>query len=78
MKEKTLDQKIREKLDSMRMHLKMDGGDMEIISIEGKTVHLKLTGFCGSCPHATTTIKHGLERALREEIDPEITIERVM
>ena len=38
----------------------------------------KAGGACGSCPHATMTIKNGLERVLREEIDPEITIERVI
>ena len=51
---------------------------MEIVSIEGKLVQLKLRGACGGCPHATMTIKNGLERVLREEIDPEITIERVL
>ena len=32
----------------------------------------------GGCPHAAMTIKGGLERILREEIDPEIVIERVL
>jgi Fe-S cluster biogenesis protein NfuA len=41
-------------------------------------VRLRLQGACGTCPHATMTIKDGLERILREEIDPEILIERVM
>ena len=51
---------------------------MEIVGIEGKTVKLKLRGACGGCPHAAMTIKGGLERILREEIDPEIVIERVI
>ena len=54
------------------------GGDLEIVGIEGKTVKLKLRGACGGCPHAAMTIKGGLERILREEIDPEIVIERVI
>jgi len=69
---------IKEKLNDLRVHLQADGGDLEIVNIEGKTVFLKLKGACGGCPHATITIKDGLERILREEIDPEITIERVM
>ena len=72
-----MEEKIREKLDELRIHLQADGGDLEIVEIEGKTVKLRLTGACGCCPHATTTIKDGLERILREEIDPEIEIERV-
>ena len=73
-----LAEKITARLEDLRCHLQADGGDLEIISIEGKTVQLKLRGACGCCPHATMTIKNGLERILRDEIDPEITIERVM
>ena len=70
-----LTKKITERLESLRVHLQADGGDLEI---EGKTVKLKLQGACGGCPHAAMTIKGGLERILREEIDPEIVIERVI
>ena len=70
--------KITGRLEELRAVLQADGGDLEIVAIEGKTVKLKLRGACGGCPHAAMTIKGGLERILREEIDPEITIERVM
>ncbi len=73
-----MEEQIRLKLDQLRVHLQNDGGDLEIISIEDKLVKIKLQGACGTCPHATVTIKEGLERILREEIDPEITLERVM
>ena len=73
-----LTKKITEWLESLRDHLQADGGDLEIVAIEGKTVKLKLQGACGGCPHAAMTIKGGLERILREEIDPEIVIERVI
>ncbi|HJH05742.1 NifU family protein [Victivallis vadensis] len=73
-----LTKKITERLESLRVHLQADGGDLEIVAIEGKTVKLKLQGACGGCPHAAMTIKGGLERILREEIDPEIVIERVI
>lgn len=73
-----LTDKITARLNEMRQYLQADGGDLEIVSIEGKVVQLKLRGACGGCPHATMTIKNGLERVLREEIDPEITIERVL
>ncbi|MBR7107657.1 MAG: NifU family protein [Lentisphaeria bacterium] len=73
-----LAERITKRLEELRCHLQADGGDLEIVSIEGKIVYLKLRGACGMCPHATQTIKSGLERILRTEIDPEITIERVM
>ena len=73
-----LNTKIREKLEELRGMLQADGGDMDLIDIDGKTVHLRLRGACGCCPHATMTIKDGIQRILREELDPEITVERVM
>ena len=73
-----LAKKITDRLEELRVHLQADGGDLEIVAIEGKIVKLRLHGACGGCPHATMTIKGGLERILRDELDPEITIERVM
>lgn len=73
-----LHDKIKNRLEELRVYLQNDGGDLEIISIEGKTVTLKLKGACGGCPMATVTLKDGLERVLKEEIDPEIVIERAL
>ena len=73
-----LTDKITTRLNEMRRYLQADGGDLEIVEIEEKVVRLRLKGACGGCPHATMTIKNGLERILREEIDPEIVIERVL
>ena len=72
-----MSEQIKVKLEELRGMLQADGGDMELISIEGKTVSLRLRGACGSCPHATMTLKQGIERLLRESIDPEIVVERV-
>ena len=68
-----MEEKIKAKLEDLRAMLQADGGDMELVSITGSSVKLKLTGACGCCPHATMTIKEGIERILREEIDPTIT-----
>lgn len=73
-----MEDKIKAKLDELRPMLQADGGDMELVAIEGKNVKLMLKGACGGCPHATITIRDGIQRILREEIDAEITVERVM
>ncbi|MBO7653875.1 MAG: NifU family protein [Kiritimatiellae bacterium] len=73
-----MDEQIKEKLEELRGMLQADGGDLELVSIEGKTVTLRLRGACGGCPHATMTLKQGIERILRETIDPEIVVERAM
>jgi len=72
-----MEEKIRARLEELRSYLQADGGDLEIVAIEGKTVKLTLHGACGGCPHATMTLKDGIERILRDEIDPEILVERV-
>ncbi len=72
-----MEAKIREKLEEMRGFLQADGGDMDVVSIEGLDVKLRLKGACGCCPHATMTIKQGIERILREQVDPAITVEQV-
>ncbi len=71
-----MEEQIREKLEAIRAYLQADGGDLEVVSIEGKVVTLMLRGACGTCPHAQMTLKDGIERVLREEIDPEIVVER--
>ena len=72
-----MEEKIRAKLEEMRAMLQADGGDLEIVEINGTTVKLTLQGACGCCPHATMTLKQGIEATLKEEIDENIVVERV-
>ena len=72
-----MEKKIRAKLEEARGALQEHGGDMEIVGIEGMVVKLRLKGACGCCPHATQTIKQGIESMLREDVDPKITVEQV-
>ena len=72
-----MEEKIRARLEELREMLQADGGDLEIVGIKEKAVSLRLTGACGCCPHATATIKNGIQRVLREEIDEAITVDQV-
>ena len=73
-----MEETIRAKLEDMRGFLQADGGDMDVVEIDGTNVKLRLKGACGSCPHATVTIKQGIERLLREQVDENIIVEQVM
>jgi Fe-S cluster biogenesis protein NfuA len=65
-------------LDELRPYLMADGGNVELVDIEGPTVKLRLQGACGSCPSSTMTLRMGIERRLREQI-PEINeVEQVL
>ena len=72
-----MEEKIKAKLEDLRQMLQADGGDLEVVGIKEKQVSLRLTGACGCCPHATMTIKNGIQRILREEVDPQIVVEQV-
>ena len=72
-----MEEQIRAKIDALRAMLQQDGGDCEIVKIDGKTVTLALQGACGSCPYAMETLKGYVEESLRSQVDPEISVERV-
>jgi len=59
-------------LDELRPFLQADGGDVEVVEIDGPIVKVRLQGACGSCPSSTMTLKMGIERKLREAI-PEVS-----
>ena len=71
-----LEEQVTTMLHELRPMLQQDGGDLEFVKMEGKVVYLRLVGHCGSCPFAMMTLKQGIEAGL-QEIDPEITVERV-
>jgi len=64
-------EKVEEALAQIRPALQADGGDVELIDVNEGVVRLKLKGACGSCPMATMTLQHGIERVLKEKI-PEV------
>lgn len=70
-----LEEQVKAKLEELRPMLQQDGGDLEFVKMEGKTVTLKLVGHCGSCPYALMTLKQGIESRL-QELDPELTVVR--
>ncbi len=64
-------EKVEKVLAQIRPNLQADGGDVELISVKGGVVTLKLKGACGGCPMAAMTLKNGIERVLKQEI-PEV------
>ena len=52
----------------IRPYLMADGGNVELLEIDGLVVMLKLQGACGSCPSSLTTMTMGIKRRLMEKI----------
>ena len=67
----TLDN-VEKVLDELRPFLMADGGNVEVVEIDGPIVKVRLQGACGSCPSSTMTLRMGIERKMRESI-PEVS-----
>lgn len=65
---------VEKVLESIRPALQADGGDVELVDIDGGVVKVRLLGACGGCPMANMTLKGGIEAALKERIP---AVERV-
>ena len=65
-------------LDELRPYLMADGGNVELVDIEGPIVKLRLQGACGSCPSSAMTLKMGIERRLREKIPEIVEVEQAL
>jgi Fe-S cluster biogenesis protein NfuA len=65
-------------LDELRPYLIADGGNVELVELDGPVVKLRLQGACGSCPSSTMTLKMGIERKLRESIPEIAEVEQVL
>jgi Fe-S cluster biogenesis protein NfuA len=61
-------ERIEAVLERVRPFLNADGGDVELIAVEGNSAQVRLTGMCAGCPSAHMTLHVGIETALREEI----------
>jgi Fe-S cluster biogenesis protein NfuA len=63
-------------LTRMRPFIQADGGDIEVVDVEGEDVYVRLMGHCAACPQARMTLHFGLEVALRAEM-PGVRVVRV-
>ncbi|KJS01086.1 MAG: nitrogen fixation protein NifU [Desulfobulbaceae bacterium BRH_c16a] len=68
--------KIEEVLErEIRPGLKKDGGDIELIDVDGDFVIVSLRGACKSCAKSQTTIKEYVEKKLRELVFESLIVE---
>jgi len=63
--------RVQAALDDIRPQIQGDGGDVELVAIEGGIVKVRLVGHCAGCPMAQMTLKNGIEAHVRACV-PEI------
>ncbi|HAF85687.1 MAG TPA: hypothetical protein DCG32_04830 [Sphaerochaeta sp.] len=69
-----MEDKVKKALEDIRPSLQNDGGDIEFISMDGNDVTVRLVGACAGCPMSQMTLKSGVERYLRNFVDPKLTV----
>jgi len=57
--------------------MRADGGDLELVDIDGNTVYVALRGTCSFCPMSDVTLKKYVEAKLKEFVHPDIVVEEV-
>jgi Fe-S cluster biogenesis protein NfuA len=69
-----LQKRVEKALESVRLHLRVDGGNVELIEVSegGGIVKVRLTGACSCCPMAAMTLKYKVTNAIKRAV-PEIT-----
>lgn len=64
---------IQQAIEELRPHLQADGGDIELVDIEGDSVFVNLRGACSGCQMASVTIQ-GVQAALMEKLNRPIRV----
>lgn len=71
-------QKVMQALEAeVKPRLAADGGDIELVDVDGHRVVVALRGQCSSCRSRSVTLKDFVEKILREQVEPEIVVEEV-
>jgi len=60
--------------ESIRPYLVNDGGDIELDLVRGDEVVVSFQGACGSCPSSAGGTLRGIEKALRQQVHPDIIV----
>ena len=58
-----LETRVKQALDKVRPLLKSHGGDVEMLSLDGGFLRLRLQGSCHGCPSSAMTLKNAIEES---------------
>lgn len=55
-------------LSRVRPFIQADGGDIQLVRLDGNAAEVRMSGRCAGCPSAHMTLYMGVEQALRQAI----------
>ena len=67
-------EEIEKIIDKIRPSLLADGGDVELVDVNGNRVFLRLLGHCRGCAYSQMTLRMGIEQILKQELDSSIEV----
>ena len=67
----SVQKRVQAALAEIRPQIQADGGDIDLVAIEGNVVKVRLRGACAGCPMSALTLKAGVERIIKSQV-PEI------
>jgi len=65
---------VKAVIDKIRPSLALDGGDIDFLTVKNAQVYVQLKGACVGCASSGSTLKYGVERQLKMDIHPELTV----
>ncbi len=67
----SLEKRVRDALEEIKPRIQADGGDIDLVAVDKKTVKVRLRGACAGCPMSALTLKQGVEKLVKARV-PEI------
>ncbi len=70
--------RIENALSSIRPHLQVDGGDVELVELtDDMHVKIKWLGMCESCNMSAMTLRAGIQEAIQGNVPEVVGVEAV-
>ncbi len=64
--------RVKDLLETVRVYINADGGDIEFVSLENKVLTLKILGACVGCPFIGATFDEGVKTLFLSEFKNEL------
>jgi Fe-S cluster biogenesis protein NfuA len=75
---KHLNERVEAALETIRPHLRVDGGDVELVEVtDDMHVKIRWMGMCQSCSMSDMTLRAGIQEAIRSKIPEILGVEAV-
>lgn len=72
-----LKERVEAVLEKVRVGLKSEGGDIELVDVRDNVVYVKLKGACGTCQMSSLTMKNWVESSIKKEVPEVVSVQAV-